>query len=87
MPPPWVFAVAGVCLALTTVRRRRWLPVWLVRCSLWPLAALMVLRAVTATLGDVQQLATAASTRTAMWDLVLWSPLFLIWGVLWAATR
>jgi uncharacterized protein DUF3995 len=81
-----VLAVAGVFFALATVRPRRWLPVWLVRCSLWPLAALMVLRAVLATPGDVYQLATGASARTALWDLVLWSPVFLIWGLLWAAT-
>ncbi len=81
-----VLAAAGVFSALATVRPRRWLPVWLVRCSLWPLAALMVLRAVPAAIGDVYQLATGASTRTTVWDLVLWSPLFLIWGLLWAAT-
>ena len=81
-----VLAAAGVFFALATVRPRRWLPVWLVRCSLWPLAALMVLRAVLAAVGDVHLLATGAATRTAMWDLVLWSPLFLIWGLLWAAT-
>jgi Protein of unknown function (DUF3995) len=81
-----VLAAAGVLFALATVRPRRWLPVWLVRCSLWPLAALMVLRAVLAAVGDVHQLATGAATRTALWDLVLWSPLFLIWGLLWAAT-
>ena len=81
-----VLAAAGVFFALATVRPRRWLPVWLVRCSLWPLAALMVLRGVLAAVGDVHQLATGAATRTARWDLVLWSPLFLIWGLLWAAT-
>ncbi|MGE5287680.1 MAG: DUF3995 domain-containing protein [Micromonosporaceae bacterium] len=81
-----VLAAAGVFVALATVRPRRWLPVWLTGCSLWPLAALMVLRAVAATVGDVQQLATGASTRTTVWDLVLWSPWFLIWGLLWAAT-
>ena len=53
-----VLAVAGVLFALATVRPRRWLPPWLLHCSLWPLAALMVLRAVSASLGDVQQLAT-----------------------------
>jgi Protein of unknown function (DUF3995) len=50
-----VLAVAGVAFALATVRPRRWLPVWLERWSLWPLATLMVLRAVLATAGDVQQ--------------------------------
>ncbi len=79
-------AAAGVLSALATVRPRRWLPVWLVGCSLWPLAALMVLRAVPAAVGDADQLATGASTRTTVWDLVLWSPLFLIWGLVWAAT-
>ena len=81
-----VLAAAGVFFALATVRPRRWLPVWLVRCSLWPLATLMVLRAVPSAVGDVQQLAAGASTRTTVWELVLWSPLFLIWGLLWAAT-
>jgi hypothetical protein len=81
-----VLAAAGIFFALATVRPRRWLPVRLVRCSLWPLAALMTLRAVLAIPGDVHELATGASARTALWDLVLWSPLFLIWGLLWAAT-
>lgn len=81
-----VLAVVGVLFALATVRPRRWLPVWLVRWVLWPLAALMVLRAVWFALGDVYELATGASTGTALWDLALWSPLFLIWGLLWAAT-
>ena len=85
-----VLAAAGVLFALATVRPRRWLPVWLVRWALWPLATLMVvLRAMLSILGDVQQIATGTSgalTHTALWDLALWSPLFLIWGLLWAAT-
>jgi hypothetical protein len=81
-----VLAVAGVIFALATVRRRRWLPAWLVSYSLWPLAALMVFRAVLSIVGDVVALATGASTPTTVWDLVLWSPLFLTWGLLWAAT-
>jgi hypothetical protein len=75
--------------ALATVRPRRWLPVWLVRWTLWPLATMMVLRAMLSIIGDVQQIASGASgpvTHTALWDLALWSPLFLIWGLLWAAT-
>jgi hypothetical protein len=40
----------------------------------------MVLRAVLAFAGDVQQLVTGTSTGTTLWDLVLWSPLFLIWA-------
>jgi hypothetical protein len=84
-----VLAVVGVLFALATVRPRRWLPVWLVRWALWPLATFMVLRAMLSILGDVQQIASGTSgalTHTALWDLALWSPLFLIWGLLWAAT-
>jgi hypothetical protein len=84
-----VLAVAGVLFAMATVRPRRWLPVWLVRWSLWPLATFMVLRAMLGIIGDVQQIASGASgalTHTALWDLALWAPLFLIWGLLWAAT-
>jgi hypothetical protein len=82
-----VLAVAGVMFALATVRRRRWLPTWLVQWSLLPLAAFMVLRALLSIPGDAYEVATGgALTHTAMWDLVLWAPLFLVWGVLWAAT-
>ena len=84
-----VLAVVGVFFALATVRPRRWLPAWLVRWLLWPLATFMVLRAVLGILGDVAQLASGESgalTHTALWDLTLWAPLFLIWGLLWAAT-
>jgi hypothetical protein len=82
-----VLAVTGVLFALATVRPRRWLPMWLVRWSLWPLATFMVLRAVLSIPGDVYEIASGgALTHTALWDLVLWSPLFLIWGLLWAAT-
>ena len=52
-----VLAVAGVLFALATVRPRRWLPVWLVRWTLWPLATFMVLRATLGIIGDVQQIA------------------------------
>jgi hypothetical protein len=84
-----VLAVAGVLLAVATVRPRRWLPVWLVRWTLWPLATLMVLRGVLGMIGDVQQIATGEPgpvTHQALWDVALWAPLFLIWGLLWAAT-
>jgi hypothetical protein len=82
-----LLAAAGVFFALATVRPRRWLPVWLVCGLLWPLVALMVLRAAPSAVGDVlNQIATGVSARTALWDLALWSPLFLIWGLLWAAT-
>ena len=85
----FVLAVVGVWFALATVRPRRWLPVWLVRWSLWPLATFMVLRGVVGIIGDVQQIVSGESgpyTHQALWDLALWAPLFLIWGLLWAAT-
>lgn len=84
-----LLAVAGVAFAVATLRPRRWLPLPLVRWSLWPLATFMVLRALLSIPGDALQLAsgeTGALTHTALWDLTLWSPLFLCWGVLWAAT-
>ena len=67
-----VLAVAGVLFALATVRPRRWLPVRLVRWSLWPLATFMVLRAMLGIIGDVQQIASGESgalSHTALWDL------------------
>jgi hypothetical protein len=80
-------AVAGVLFAVATLRPRRWLPTGFVRWTLWPLVAFMVLRAVLSIPGDVYEIATGgALTHTAWWDLALWSPLFLIWGLLWAAT-
>jgi len=84
-----VLAVVGVLFALATVRTRPWLPVWLVRWTLWPLAVFMVLRGTLGIIGDVLQIASGEDgpvTHTALWDLALWAPLFLVWGVLWAAT-
>ena len=49
----------------------------------------MVLRALNGIIGDVIQIASGESgplTHTALWDLTLWAPLFLVWGLLWAAT-
>ena len=72
----------------TTLDRER-VPIRLVRWTLWPLATFMVLRATLGIIGDVLQLASGESgalTHTALWDLTLWAPLFLIWGLLWAAT-
>ena len=85
-----VLAVAGVLFAFATVHPRRWLPVRLVRWTLLPLAGFMVmLRGMLSIVGDLLQIASGESgsmTHTALWDLALWSPLFLIWGLLWAAT-
>jgi hypothetical protein len=49
----------------------------------------MVLRAALSIPGDVYEIVTGTSgalAHTALWDLALWSPLFLIWGLLWSAT-
>lgn len=82
-----VLAIGGVLFALATVRPRSWLPTGLVRWSLWPLSTFMVLRGALSIPGDVYEIATdGALAHTARWDLALWSPLFLVWGVLWAAT-
>lgn len=85
-----VLAVGGVLFALATLRPHRWLPVGFVRWTLWPLATFMVvLRAIPSIVGDVQQIVSGESgalTHTALWDLGLWSPFFLVWGLLWAAT-
>lgn len=80
-------AVVGVLVALGTVHPPRWMPpVRLARLPLMTLSALMMLRAVVAATGDASALAAGTLTTTGFWDLVLWSPLFLIWGLLWAAT-
>ena len=80
-------AAAGVVLAIATIRLPRWIPpARLLRYPLGFLSALMVLRATVAGLGDAYALMTGAYTRTAVWDLALWSPFFLVWGLLWAAT-
>lgn len=59
----------------------------LLRWPLYGLAAAMILRAVLQAIGDVQRLAhgvSPAAAYTATWDLVLWSPFFLVWGDCWA---
>jgi hypothetical protein len=87
----WVsvaLAAAGIGVALlagrTTSNRR---PNRTLRWSLALLAALFVVRATLQATGDVQRLVvgvSAPSAATARWDLALWSPYFLIWGVCWA---
>jgi hypothetical protein len=81
-----VLAVAGVVFALATVQRRRWLPAWLGRRSLWPLAALMVLRAVLAAAGDVQQLCDWCGDRHDCVGSDLVVAVVPDMGLLWAAT-
>jgi hypothetical protein len=80
-------AVVGIGAALASVHP--WgcrLPRWVLIGPLSTLAALMILRAVLQAIGDCQRLlhgVSATSAHTARWDLALWSPYFLLWGVLW----
>lgn len=89
----WAFvgaAIVGALVALATVQPwGRKLPRWLLLTPASMACAFMVLRAVLAVIGDVQQLSAeipADATRRARWDLLLWSPYFLVWGILWGAT-
>lgn len=80
-------AVVGVGAAVATVHPwGRKLPRWVLIAPLSVLSALMILRAVLQAIGDLQRLlhgVSAASTHTARWDLALWSPFFLLWGIAW----
>ncbi|HUR09602.1 MAG TPA: DUF3995 domain-containing protein [Nonomuraea sp.] len=91
-------AVVGVIVALATVRP--WgarVPRWLLRTIAWTLGVFMIARSIGVLgfgfVGDARLLAEvhpapvehAALARTlARWDLLLWSPFFLLWGVCWA---
>ncbi|GAA4625575.1 hypothetical protein GCM10023196_030280 [Actinoallomurus vinaceus] len=93
-------AVVGILLALATVRP--WgnrLPRRLIAFTTWALGVFMVIRSIGPVgfgfLGDALILTGlrppparyAELTRhLAHWDLMLWSPFFLTWGVLWIAT-
>ncbi|WP_051570982.1 DUF3995 domain-containing protein [Cryptosporangium arvum] len=81
-------AALGIAAALLLMRpvprrgMRRLLGV-----ALGVVAVGMVLRAVLQSIGDVQRLLAGVSPEaaaTARWDLFLWSPYFLLWGVCWA---
>jgi hypothetical protein len=74
----------GVAVAIGTVRapgRLRRPMLWLARI----VGGLMVLRASYGAAGDVAVLTGAidGATRTASWDLLLWSPFFGAWGAMW----
>jgi hypothetical protein len=88
----WVsvgLAAAGALAAVATTRP--WFhifPRWLVLAGTWGLAALMVLRGAGQIVGGIQRLVIGVSPETAYtvrWDLFLWSPFFIAWGVFWAA--
>ncbi|MFD7155546.1 DUF3995 domain-containing protein [Kribbella sp. NPDC059898] len=95
----WILAcaaVVGVVVALSTVRR--WgsvAPRPLQLLITWPLGIVMIARAVGMVgfgfVGDVSVLTgarpvSALETELARWDLFLWSPFFLIWGICWTTT-
>ncbi len=78
-------------LVLTTVRPwGRRVPAWMLLAPAGVAATFMVLRAALRAVGDVITLAsggaTGEATRLARWDLLFWSPFFLVWGVLWGLT-
>lgn len=92
--PSWVashwisvaLAAVGVLVAVGTVRARGRLRipvVWLARI----IGGLMVLRAGYGAASDLAVLTGAVdgATRTATWDLLLWSPFFGAWGATWLA--
>lgn len=96
----FALAAVGVVLALSTVRPWGWRvprrPLLVLAAGL---GALMVLRSCAPVgfglIGDVRVLTGLApppsryaelSRMLARWDLFLWSPYFLVWGLLWLTT-
>ena len=91
-------AVVGVIVALATVRP--WgasVPRWLLLTLVWTLGIFMITRSIGVLgfgfVGDALLLTGvrpapvehAVLARTlARWDLLLWSPFFLLWGMCWA---
>jgi len=84
----WVsvgLAVLGIGAALFLARQPGKGPArWLLAGPIALLAALMIARGIVQPIGDVQRLASPTAATTARWDLLLWSPFFLLWGVCWA---
>jgi hypothetical protein len=80
-------AIVGIGAAVATIHPwGRKLPRWVLIAPLSVLSVLMILRAVLQAIGDLQRLlggASESAAYTARWDLTLWSPYFLLWGVLW----
>ena len=77
-------AVVGVAVAIGTARapgRLRSPVLWLARI----VGGLMILRASYGAAGDLAVLTGAVdgASRTAAWDLALWSPFFGAWGAMW----
>jgi len=91
-----VLALAGIAVALATVQPWGWVaPRRLLLALTGAGAVLLVLRAVLLLVQDVLLLTGVTTVaaheatlahRLARWDLLLWSPYFLVWGILWGAT-
>ncbi|WP_229798206.1 DUF3995 domain-containing protein [Planomonospora parontospora] len=93
-------AVVGVLVALATVRP--WgerVPRRILLAVTWTVGGFMILRAFGPVgygfVGDTLVLTglqpppgghTELARELARWDLLLWSPFFLVWGLLWTAT-
>ncbi|MFB9431763.1 DUF3995 domain-containing protein [Streptoalloteichus tenebrarius] len=80
-------AVVGVVVTLAMARPwGRRFPRWLLATPAFLVCAAMVLRGGVTAVGDVQWLLSVGEgvpARTARWDLAVWAPFFLVWGVLW----
>jgi hypothetical protein len=96
----WVLAGAaaiGVLVALTAVRPWHTIvPRGLLGALAWTLGIAMIARALGAVgfgfVGDIlvltgiRPLPPGIAHTLARWDLLLWSPFFLLWGVCWTLT-
>ncbi|MEU4640238.1 DUF3995 domain-containing protein [Micromonospora sp. NPDC023814] len=92
-------AVVGVVVALATLRPwRAALPRRLLLAIAWTLGVFMIARSIGVLgfgfVGDTLLLAgvrpppaghAVLARELARWDLLLWSPFFLLWGVCWTA--
>lgn len=91
-----VLAVVGIVVALATARPwGRNLPRRLLLIPAWMACAFMIPRAVAGLIQDALLLTgvttvaaqdAALTHRLTRWYLLLWSPYFLIWGILWGVT-
>jgi hypothetical protein len=93
-------AIVGVLLALATIQPwGRRLPRRLLLAATWTLGIAMIVRSIGPVgfgfLGDTLVLTglnpppaeyAELARYLARWDLLLWSPFFLTWGVLWTVT-
>lgn len=93
-------AIVGIVVALATVRPwGRRFPRWIVLTATWTAGIFMIVRSFGPVgygfIGDTLVLTglhppppqhAELARYLARWDLMLWSPFFLLWGLLWTAT-